>query len=400
MRKIWAITWKDMRLRFSSRSEYLFFLILPLLFTTILGGLSFGSDGDNRIRLPVVNEDGGVEAQALLTTLADSGAVRTEEVARAEAETLYEDQDVVAMLVIPAGFSSSLQQGEAVTLGWYAQAGNGDSLAAEQAVRAAVSDVSRALAIANTSVAAAAEVRPFDSDEAAADFFAASLAQAQLLLAEEPARVVVTRPEVTESDSGEYDPGAQASAGQLITWVFIPLLGTSALFAYERTRGTLRRLLTTPTNKATYLLGTISGQLLVALVQMAILVGFGVLVMKLNWGQSPLALAVMLVSFGLAAVAMGTMLGTFIKSEGQANNLSIMLGMVMALMGGCWYPLELFPPAVQSAVRVLPTTWAMLGLMDLVLWGRGLVEILPKAGVLLGFALVFFVIGVRRFRYE
>ena len=211
---------------------------------------------------------------------------------------------------------------------------------------------------------------------------------------------MVTRPEVTESDSGEYDPGAQASAGQLITWVFIPLLGTSALFAYERTRGTLRRLLTTPTNKATYLLGTISGQLLVALVQMAILVGFGVLVMKLNWGQSPLALAVMLVSFGLAAVAMGTMLGTFIKSEGQANNLSIMLGMVMALMGGCWYPLELFPPAVQSAVRVLPTTWAMLGLMDLVLWGRGLVEILPKAGVLLGFALVFFVIGVRRFRYE
>ena len=400
MRKIWAITWKDVRLRFSSRSEYLFFLILPLLFTTILGGLSFGSDGDNRIRLPVVNEDGGVEAQALLTTLADSGAVRTEEVARAEAETLYEDQDVVAMLVIPAGFSSSLQQGEAVTLGWHAQAGNGDSLAAEQAVRAAVSDVSRALAIANTSVAAAAEVRPFDSDEAAADFFAASLAQAQLLLAEEPARVVVTRPEVTESGSGEYDPGAQASAGQLITWVFIPLLGTSALFAYERTRGTLRRLLTTPTNKATYLLGTISGQLLVALVQMAILVGFGVLVMKLNWGQSPLALAVMLVSFGLAAVAMGTMLGTFIKSEGQANNLSIMLGMVMALMGGCWYPLELFPPAVQSAVRVLPTTWAMLGLMDLVLWGRGLVEILPKAGVLLGFALVFFVIGVRRFRYE
>lgn len=400
MRKIWAITWKDVRLRFSSRSEYLFFLILPLLFTTILGGLSFGGDGDNRIWLPVVDEDGGVEAQALLATLADSGAVRAEEMARTEAQALYDDQDVVAMLVIPAGFSSSLQQGEAVALAWQAQSGNGNSLAAEQAVRAAVSDVSRALAIANTSVAAAAEVRPFDSDAAAADYFAGSLAQAQSMLAEEPARVEITRPEVTESGSGEYDPAAQASAGQLITWVFIPLLGTSALFAYERTRGTLRRLLTTPTKKATFLLGTISGQLLVALVQMAILITFGALVMKLNWGQSPVALAVMLVSFGLAAVAMGTMLGTFIKSEGQANNLSIMLGMVMALLGGCWYPLELFPPAVQSAVRVLPTTWAMLGLMDLVLWGRGLVEILPKAGVLLGFALVFFVIGVRRFRYE
>jgi hypothetical protein len=32
--------------------------------------------------------------------------------------------------------------------------------------------------------------------------------------------------------------------------------------------------------------------------------------------------------------------------------------------------------------------------------GLGLVDILPEAGVLLGFAVVFFVVGVRRFRYE
>jgi ABC-2 type transport system permease protein len=42
----------------------------------------------------------------------------------------------------------------------------------------------------------------------------------------------------------------------------------------------------------------------------------------------------------------------------------------------------------------------MQGLLDLVARGRGLVDILPEAGVLLGFAAVFFVIGVWRFRYE
>lgn len=93
-------------------------------------------------------------------------------------------------------------------------------------------------------------------------------------------------------------------------------------------------------------------------------------------------------------------MGTFVKSAGQANGLSIMAGMVMALMGGCWYPLELFPPAVQAAVHALPTTWAMQGMLDLVLRGRGLVDVLPEAGVLLGFAALFFAIGVWRFRYE
>jgi ABC-2 type transport system permease protein len=94
------------------------------------------------------------------------------------------------------------------------------------------------------------------------------------------------------------------------------------------------------------------------------------------------------------------MLGTFIKTEGQAGGLSIMLGMAMALLGGCWYPIELFPEVARSAARILPTNWAMQGLLDLTTRGQGLAGILPEAGVLLGFAVVFFVVGVWRFRFE
>ncbi|MFH0878102.1 MAG: ABC transporter permease, partial [Lentisphaerota bacterium] len=123
-------------------------------------------------------------------------------------------------------------------------------------------------------------------------------------------------------------------------------------------------------------------------------------VMKVNWADDPAALAVMMTASALAAAALGTMLGTFVKTEGQASGLSIMLGMVMALLGGCWYPLELFPAAVQNVVKVLPTTWAMQGMLDILLRGHGVVDILPEAGVLLGFAAVFFVVGIWRFKYE
>jgi ABC-2 type transport system permease protein len=186
----------------------------------------------------------------------------------------------------------------------------------------------------------------------------------------------------------------------LITWVFIPLIGISAMFAYERQKGTLRRLLTTPSPKAIFLLGTISGQVLTALVQMLLLILFGTLVLGVNWGRSPGALALVMVSSCLAAAALGTTLGTFIKTESQANGLSIMIGMVMGLMGGCWYPIELFPQAVRSVVQVLPTTWAMQGMMDIVTRGQGVEGVLLECGVLLGMAALLFVIGVLRFRYE
>jgi len=77
-----------------------------------------------------------------------------------------------------------------------------------------------------------------------------------------------------------------------------------------------------------------------------------------------------------------------------------MLGMVMALLGGCWYPIELFPQFVRTAVKVLPTSWAMQGMLDIVLRGQGLAAVLPEALVLLGFAALFFAVGVWRFRWE
>lgn len=133
---------------------------------------------------------------------------------------------------------------------------------------------------------------------------------------------------------------------------------------------------------------------------MLLLILFGSFVMKLNWGQSPAALAAVLISSALAASAIGVTLGAFVKTEGQATSLSVLMGMVMALLGGCWYPLELFPAAVQQIVKVLPTRWAMQGMLDLVLRQQGLNAVLPEVAVLLGFAALFFTIGILRFRYE
>ncbi len=257
-----------------------------------------------------------------------------------------------------------------------------------------------AVQIALTSVEQVEELRPFGSSEAREAFYTRSLELAQAGLAEAPDRLQVTQAQVEDTDPIDYDPAANSSAGQMITWVFIPLLGISALFAYERQEGTLRRLLVSPTSRAVYLLGTILGQVLTALVQVGLLIAFGIWVMKLNWGRDLPGLLLLVVTFTLAAAALGTALGTMVKTGSQANGLSIMLGMVMALMGGCWYPIELFPDVVRSVVRVLPTTWAMQGMLDLALRGGGLAQVVPESLVLLGFAGVFFILGIWRFKYE
>jgi ABC-2 type transport system permease protein len=403
LQRIAAIIQKDTILRFSSRTELLFFLILPVIFTALLGGgVNFGDgDGDSRLRVPAVIEDSGPAAAALLDALAESATVRFEPMTRGEAEALLDDGDVSAILFIPDGYSEALDVGNLLAGG---RAGltirsapdSNIGLTVEQAVGQAVATFGRPLLVARASAAGMEEVVPFADDAARAAFFRRSSEAAEVSLAAQPSRV---RFESASGDA-EYDQGAQASAGQLITWVLIPLLGISALFASERTAGTLRRTVVTPTRRSTYLFGAISGQFLMALVQMAILVVFGIFILNVPWGQDPAALALVLVTFGLAAVAMGALLGTVTRSESQANNLSIMLGMAMALLGGCWWPQELFPPTMQAVTKVLPTTWAMQAMTDITMRGQGLEGVAWEAAVLVGFAVVFFVLAVWRFRYE
>jgi ABC-2 type transport system permease protein len=398
MKKIIAIAWKDATIRFSGASELLFFIILPIVFTFLLAGGTPSGDEDPRIRLLVVDEaQTGISGQ-IIGELENSTAVRPEVVSREEAQEQFDERRASAVFIIPAGVDVEAMQGGSAEVDLLQQPNNLNATIAERAVLTAIRRVSSAISAAQNAVNQREAIQPIASDAENQAYFESSLELAQSIQADAPERVNVE--EGSTPDQIEYDPRANSSAGQLITWVFIPLFGISALFAYERQQGTLRRLLTTPSSKATFLLGTISGQVAMALVQMLLLVGFAILVMKLNWGREPLALFVILLCSASAAAAFGTTMGTFIKTEGQASGLSVMFGMVFALMGGCWYPLELFPPAIQNAVKILPTTWAMQGMLDLVLRGGGLMDVLPEAGVLLGFAAIFFSVGVVRFRYE
>ncbi len=397
MKKIFAIAWKDAVIRFASSSELLFFIVLPLVFTFLIAGGVPSGDDDNRVRLVVVDQADNSLSQEIIAELDHSSAVRPDVMSLEAAEEEFDSRNASVVLVIPADLDlQSIQEGTA-QLDFRQQPNNLDAGIAQRAVQTAVRRVTSAVNAANLAVEEAKAHGTFESSMAEQAYFDEAFTLAKSLQEKTPERIDVI--EGQTEDDFDYDPRANTSAGQLITWVFIPLLGISGLFAYERQQGTLRRVLTTPTSKATFMLGTIAGQVGMALIQMTLLILFGRFAFGLHWGN-PLALAIVLICSALAAAAIGTTMGAFIKTEGQASGLSVMIGMVMAMMGGCWYPIELFPSVVQSIVRILPTTWAMQGLLDLVLRGGGLVDILPEAAVLLGFATVFFFIGVIRFRYE
>ncbi len=397
MKKIFAIIKKDTLIRFTSPVEWLFFIILPIVFILILSG-GTGPPADQRIILLTVDQAQSTLSDALIAELEKSPSVRPELTDLDDALGKFDAYQVSAVLIILEGFTTeALQRGEA-EVELKQQRNNLNAMVDQQAVQTAVGRISSLMDIAQTSTDKAEQMRPFPSPAERQAYFYDAFLSSQDLMGAAPQRVSAV--EGATEDTINYDPRANSIAGQMITWVFIPLIGLSAMFAAERTGGTLRRLLVTPTSKALYIGGTVLGQVLTALLQMGVLIAFGVLVMKVNWWHAPPALVLVMISSALAAASLGTMLGTFVKTEGQANGLSIMIGMVMAMMGGCWYPIELFPEAIRTAAQALPTYWAMTGFLNIAVRGQGLSGVLRESGILMGFALVFFAIGVWRFKFE
>jgi ABC-2 type transport system permease protein len=402
MRKLIAIAWTDMRLQFTEKSDIMFFLILPIIFTTILAISTSGGDpnADNRYPVLVVDLDRSALSAEVISALNTSTVVRPTVASQSDADQAFTKKDagIPVLLTIPAGFSQSLLAGQPATLDSRRAPSDSRVLATEQAIRSAATQVSSAVAAANASAAEAETIKPFASAAARQAYVEQGITLAQDQLKTPKARVEVKQGTqvVQQSATGAQ----QSSAGELVTWVMITLLGAGAVFVDERLGGTLNRMITTPTRPSTILGGKLSGRLASGLLQMTLLIVFGAVVFKLQWGQSPLALVAVMLAFGLAGVSLGVLLGTFAKTRSQAGWMMVLFAMLMAALGGCWWPLEITPPLYQTVVKILPTTWAMSGFEAVLVRGANLPAVLPQVSVLLLFALVYFVLGVRRFRWE
>jgi ABC-2 type transport system permease protein len=393
MRRLLALALNSVRIEFSSVGAYMQFLVLPLIFTVVIG-LGTRSDGDARFRVAVVDRDRDALAAKLLERLRASEVVRPEVMDEAAALDLLKKQDVSAVVTVPANFSARLSAGTTSDLELQLQSSSVAGAAIREAVRSATAQAIRATIAARISVDEAERRRPFaDAAERQRYLEAATTAAASA-----PAEISVRR--AAQSPAATVTGFALSSPGQLVTWVLSTLLVGGMMIVAERRMGTLRRLLTMPARPSTILAGMFLGRFLLGALQMLIMIVFGATVLGVKWGNSPAALAMVGVCFGLAATSLGLFIATIARTEQQASGYAALGVFVLAPLGGAWFPMEITSPIFQHVTQALPTTWAMRGFTGVIVRGVGPEGVLVDCGVLLAFAVGFFVLGVRRFEFK
>jgi len=178
------------------------------------------------------------------------------------------------------------------------------------------------------------------------------------------------------------------------------LIYGAVFLTLERRSGMLRRQATAPLSRRQVFLGKLLGRLLIALAQIVVLVVAGRFLFGVSWGSSPSGLALLLLAYAAAVGSLSTLLGATLRTPEQASAVGWILAMVMAALGGCWWPAELMPDWMRTFSHILPTAWAMDGFHGLITFGHGLNAVLLPSAALFGFAALFGAAGAKLLRFD
>lgn len=126
--------------------------------------------------------------------------------------------------------------------------------------------------------------------------------------------------------------------------------------------------------------------------------GVGLAVFKVDMGASPAAVIVLSVLMVLMSSAFAVMLATIARTRRSASSLAVLVSLVLAPLGGSWWPLFVTPRWMQAMARLTPHGWANTGFNNLMVFGGDFTSAIPAMAALAGFTVAFMVAACVRFQ--
>jgi ABC-2 type transport system permease protein len=415
--KILSIVWKDIRIFFKEPGYLIYLVVLPLvfiqLFTTLFSASVGSTTSSEKISLVVVNQDpNGVLAQEFVRKLEETGTLQILLATLEEAETDYKDTRITRYLSIPADFTKKIEAGQPAEVTFKAL----DSLSLTiQSLKMIIEGVGNNLQLERNILdsltmfsemqsSAPVEFQIYDIDVLTRQ------AQSQFKTSDERPLVSVKL---------EYPQAATASEDDDFSMVQFSVPGFTVLFAFlvaqasarsiydEKKTGSFRRLLAAPLSKVQLLTGKLLPNLLIVLFQILIIFLASVILLpltgvgRLSLGEHPGALLAISFCVALCSTSLGILIAAIARTEAQIGGVSALFLWLMGFLGGTMVPLDIMSsPMLTGISRFIPHSYAVTAYKDVLIRGADLNAVLPALGILVGFSLIFFLIGLWRFDFN
>jgi ABC-2 type transport system permease protein len=173
---------------------------------------------------------------------------------------------------------------------------------------------------------------------------------------------------------------------------------TGAAVTREIERGTMENLLATPVRPIEVMLGKIIPYVLVGFVQVSVILGTAVALFHVPIEGSLALLALAVLVFIAANLAVGFTFSTLARNQMQAFQMSIFFFMPSMLLSGFLFPFRGMPDWAQLIGNALPLTYFLRIVRGILLKGNGIAEVWPQLWPILVFLVIVSAVALRRYR--
>ena len=170
--------------------------------------------------------------------------------------------------------------------------------------------------------------------------------------------------------------------------LFFGFLLTGISFLRERSQGTMERLMASPISRLDIVIGYLFGFFIFALVQTLIILLFTIYVLNVTYHGDLWQIFVFQIVVIAGAVNLGIFISTFARNEFQMVQFIPLIIFPQVFLCGVIWPIEQMPDYLQWLSKILPLTYAVDGLRDIMLSGENLIDVGFELAMLVGFAIV------------
>ena len=373
MRKILAVSSKEMRQILRDRRTLLILLFIPAFFLLLYGyALSFDI---RNVRLAVQDRDRGTQSRELVSSFVNSGYFQLVgyEDSDAALARLVDAGKVRAILSIPAGFERDLTLKRPVTVQVVIDGDN-----------------------ANTASTVAGYARQLIAEFGAVQMVARQADPGSRI----PGPVITVEPRIW------YNPQLRSAlflVPGLIAYISMitAVVSTALSVVREKERGTMEQVRMAPVGPVSYILGKTLPYLAISFTSAVLIVLAAMLLFDLPMRGSWALLFLAIGLFLIGAQAQGLLISTIADTQQVAFQIALLSSMLPTMiLSGFIFPISSMPTVVQAITHVVPARYFLVALRAIVLKGADITAFWQDLVALAIFATVAMGLASLRLRRE
>lgn len=403
LRRVWFIALNNLRLFVTDRLAVGMFILFPFLFIFMFNILlSNVGSADTRLTLHLVTlENSGLSQQIIqaqetkdVSQLKPGEPIIVWDKNYNQDKADVEDGRIGGFLAFPADFTRSVMAGTPTSLEIVARPDATDiRMALNGLAQGIISSVESQTTVINSVASVLAQQGKSQAE--IQQSIAAIISNQSSGPDPQP---LITYQADSIGDVKPFNASSYVVPGYLVMFVFFAAAIASVDIIKERRNHTLERLLASSVRKDTILGGIYLGGVFRGLVQIAIFWTVGILVFHVDLGLAPWAVILISLVMVLMSAAFSVMLATLVRTDRSASAIAVLVSLILAPLGGCWWPLFITPHWMQFLAKLTPHGWANSAFNKLMLFGADAGAVTWDMVALVGFAVAFIIIAIINFR--